>query len=52
MRNVYRPRPEYWVEVISNKLDASVTYAVTSCDPSFPPAFSTTCSPTTRAGSA
>ncbi|MFJ7065832.1 hypothetical protein [Streptomyces sp. NPDC101115] len=40
VRNVYRPRPEYWVEVISNKIDASVTYAVTSCDPSFRPAFS------------
>ncbi|MFD5325294.1 ETEC_3214 domain-containing protein [Streptomyces sp. NPDC127092] len=40
VRNVYRPRQEYWVEVISNKIDAAVTYAVTSCEPSFRPAFS------------
>ncbi|MFF5972131.1 ETEC_3214 domain-containing protein [Streptomyces sp. NPDC012769] len=39
VRNVYRPREEYWVEVISNKSNAAVTYAVTSCDPAFRPEF-------------
>jgi hypothetical protein len=40
VRNVYRPREQYWVEAISNKTNASVTYAVTTCDPTFRPEFS------------
>ncbi|MFF8381495.1 ETEC_3214 domain-containing protein [Streptomyces sp. NPDC015661] len=39
VRNVYRTREQYWVEVISNKSDAAVTYAVTTCDADFRPAF-------------
>ncbi|MFD8207103.1 ETEC_3214 domain-containing protein [Streptomyces sp. NPDC059695] len=37
--NVYRPREQYWVEVISDKNNAARTYAVTTCDPSFHPEF-------------
>ncbi|MFF8279969.1 ETEC_3214 domain-containing protein [Streptomyces lateritius] len=39
VRNVYRPREQYWVETISNKNNATVTYAVTTCDPTFRPEF-------------
>ncbi|OQD51848.1 hypothetical protein BM536_037675 [Streptomyces phaeoluteigriseus] len=39
VRNVYRPREQYWVEAISNKTNAAVTYAVTTCDPTFRPEF-------------
>ncbi|MGI5353848.1 ETEC_3214 domain-containing protein [Streptomyces sp. CA-252508] len=39
VRNVYRPREQYWVEAISNKSNAAVTYAVTTCDPTFRPEF-------------
>jgi hypothetical protein len=38
-RNIYRPREEYWVDAISNKYNATVTYAVTTCDPTFRPEF-------------
>lgn len=37
VRNVYRPREQYWVEAISNRSNATVTYAVTTCDPTFRP---------------
>ncbi|MFJ4569068.1 ETEC_3214 domain-containing protein [Streptomyces caelestis] len=39
VRNVYRPREQCWVEAISNKTNAAVTYAVTTCDPTFRPEF-------------
>ncbi|MFK0230520.1 ETEC_3214 domain-containing protein [Streptomyces sp. NPDC090303] len=39
VRNVYRPREQYWVEVISDKNNAAMTYAVTTCDPAFRPEF-------------
>ncbi|MFF4259836.1 ETEC_3214 domain-containing protein [Streptomyces sp. NPDC001663] len=40
VRNVYRPRSEYWVEVISNRSNASVAFTVTTCEPTFRPKFS------------
>ncbi|MFJ8133312.1 ETEC_3214 domain-containing protein [Streptomyces hydrogenans] len=39
VRNVYHPREEYWVEAISDKSNAAMTYAVTTCDPAFRPEF-------------
>ncbi|WP_371598554.1 ETEC_3214 domain-containing protein [Streptomyces sp. NBC_00564] len=39
-RNIFRPRQEYWVEVITDPTNRTVTYSVTSCRASFNPTFS------------
>ncbi|MFD6554157.1 hypothetical protein [Streptomyces sp. NPDC058398] len=39
-KNVFRPRQDYWVEVISDPTGRTVTYSVTSCRADFQPTFS------------
>lgn len=40
VRYIFRPRQEYWVEIIADRSSRTVTYAVTSCYETFNPKFS------------
>lgn len=37
--STFSPRPDYWVDVVTDRGDVSVAFAVTSCDADFRPTF-------------